>query len=107
MSVYLIRTREFKESDKPIYKIGRTSQPVLNRTNSYSKGSELILTCKCLYSDSKNIENIIKREFSKFFKLRKDLGSTETFEGDVGLMRNHMLNILDRFDTDVTPMDIG
>lgn len=104
MSVYLLRTREFKETNKPVYKIGRTDP---NKPSNYPKGSELILSCKCIHSDYKIIENIIRKEFSQNFRQRKDLGGTQTFEGDLGLMRNCMLDILYRFDTDIVPMDLG
>ena len=107
MSIYMLRTREFKNSNKSIYKIGRTDQPVLNRTNTYPKGSELILTCQC--PDPKTIEDIIKKNFTQLFKLRKDLGSTETFEGDMITMRNCILEIILNYNSSdgVIPMDLS
>lgn len=109
MSIYMIRTREFLNAGKSVYKIGRTDQPVLNRTNTYPKGSELVLTCQCIHNNPRYIENIIKKIFTEKFMLRKDLGSTETFEGDISNMRNCMLEIIHAYDVDtgVCPMDIG
>ena len=40
--IYLIREREFKYSNKPVYKIGRTNK-IATRMNSYPKDSEVYL----------------------------------------------------------------
>ena len=40
--IYLIREREFKYNNKPVYKIGRTSK-IATRMNSYPKDSEVYL----------------------------------------------------------------
>ena len=40
--IYLIREREFKYNNKPVYKIGRTNK-IATRMNSYPKDSEVYL----------------------------------------------------------------
>jgi len=40
--IYLIREREFIKTNEPIYKIGKTKQPCLNRLYNYPKGTALI-----------------------------------------------------------------
>ncbi len=41
-SIYLIIEREFLKTDENIIKIGKTTQPLLKRYNSYPKGSKLM-----------------------------------------------------------------
>jgi len=54
-NIYLIRTREFVNSNKEIYKIGKTSQELNKRISSYGKGCELLFTLNC---DNYNLDKI-------------------------------------------------
>lgn len=76
--IYLIREREFINCNKSVYKLGRTKQELLKRFNQYPKGSELIIQVKV--NNCVSGEDFLKKEFIKFFKQRKDIG-TEYFEG--------------------------
>ena len=48
-SIYLLQTREFVKST--IYKIGKTTKPLLKRFNQYPNGSRLILQMECIDCD--------------------------------------------------------
>lgn len=100
----MFRTKEHKDEHKPIYKIGFNAP---NKPSNCPRSSEIILLCKCMYSDHKMIENTIEKEFNKNFKQRKDLGNTQTFEGDPSLMRDCILDIIYTMDNDIVPMDLG
>lgn len=45
--IYLLIVREFKNSKKNVYKIGRTKQENHKRFNQYPKGSSLLLQIIC------------------------------------------------------------
>jgi hypothetical protein len=45
--VYLLQTREFINSNLPVYKIGKTKQTNNLRFNSYPKGSKLFVQLCC------------------------------------------------------------
>jgi hypothetical protein len=81
--VYLIQEREFVQSGKPIFKIGKTKQPNFARFKQYSKGSIVIHHSTCFNCDE------CEKEIITFFKLkykqRTDIG-TESFEGDYRVM---------------------
>ena len=70
-SIYLLHTREFMSLKKPIYKLGKTTKPLLDRFNQYPKGSDLLLQIKCPdcdYCEKKllemfKIKYIIKSEY--------------------------------------------
>jgi hypothetical protein len=81
--VYLIQEREFVQSGKPIFKIGKTKQPNFARLNQYPKGSVVIHHSACFNCDE------CEKEIITFFKLkyhqRSDIGS-EYFEGNYKVM---------------------
>jgi hypothetical protein len=57
--MYLVRTREFKSLNRPIYKVGMTSQcpdTRITRLHKYTKGSEIYLVLQCHVLDVKLIE---------------------------------------------------
>ena len=87
---YLLRTREFKNSNENIYKIGRSAN-LNNRIKNYPNNSEIILKI--------NIENEIETEklimviFKKIFIQRKDIGY-EYFEGNIKDIKNKFKNII-------------
>ena len=64
--IYLVRTREFKSLNRPIYKVGRTSQcpdTRINRLHKYTKGSEIYLVLQCHVDDVGLIEKEILENF--------------------------------------------
>jgi hypothetical protein len=90
--IYLIYEREFINSNKNIYKIGKTKQLNSKRFNQYPKGSILLFQLIC--QDCDKMENILVDIFKNKYKQRKDIG-TEYFEGDGNDMINTIyLNIL-------------
>ena len=91
--VYMLRERESIRLNENIYKIGKTTQIPKKRFNSYPKNSELIL---CLQvNNCHNIENEIKKIFTRKFNKRHDHGS-EYFEGDINAMRQEFQNIVNK-----------
>ena len=77
--IYIIKEREFINSNQNIYKIGKTINPK-QRLGSYPKGSQVYLIQPC--RDCDVAEREILKIFKYKFKERKDLGN-EYFEGDV------------------------
>ena len=68
--LYLVRTREFKSLNRPIYKVGRTSQcpdTRINRLHKYTKGSEIYLILQCHVDDVGLIEKEILEIFCHRF----------------------------------------
>jgi len=64
--LYLVRTREFKALNRPIYKVGRTSQcpdTRITRLHKYTKGSEIYLILQCHVEDVSLIEKEILERF--------------------------------------------
>jgi hypothetical protein len=64
--IYLVRTREFKSLNRPIYKVGRTSQcpdTRITRLHKYTKGSEIYLILYCNVDDVSLIEKEILEQF--------------------------------------------
>ena len=64
--IYLVRTREFKSLNQPIYKVGRTSQcpdTRITRLHKYTKGSEIYLILQCHVGDVSLIEKEILEQF--------------------------------------------
>jgi len=64
--IYLVRTREFKSLNRPIYKVGRTSQcpdTRIGRLHKYTKGSEIYLVLQCHVDDVSLIEKEILEQF--------------------------------------------
>jgi hypothetical protein len=64
--IYLVRTREFKSLNRPIYKVGKTSQcpdTRITRLHKYTKGSEIYLILQCHINDVSLIEKEILEQF--------------------------------------------
>lgn len=64
--IYLVRTREFKSLNRPIYKVGKTSQcpdTRITRLHKYTKGSEIYLILQCHINDVSLIEKEILEAF--------------------------------------------
>lgn len=87
--IYLVREREFIFRDLPIYKIGKTRQPMNSRLVGYPKGTQLILS---ILSDKPEIdESELKLLFTQQYNRRLDIG-TEYFEGNPYKMISHIIN---------------
>ena len=89
--VYMIHTREFKNSNQDIYKIGRTSQLNLKRVNSYPKGSKL--HCQLRVANSYVVEKQIMHNFKKIFVQKLEIG-LEYFEGNYLEMEDKFIDIV-------------
>jgi hypothetical protein len=89
-TIYLLQTREFIQLKQPVYKIGRTNQPLEKRFKQYPKGSQLLYSNTCC--NSVNTETILLRYFKEQFKHRGDIGK-EYFEGNP----YKMIEIIDYF----------
>lgn len=76
--IYLIQTREFKNMNENVYKIGKTKQDNLKRINQYPKGSQLLLQQICSNCDV--LESLLIKEFRDKYIHRKDIGN-EYFQG--------------------------
>lgn len=64
--IYLVRTREFKSLNRPIYKVGKTAQcpdTRIARLHKYTKGSEIYLILQCHVNDVSLIEKEILERF--------------------------------------------
>ena len=89
--VYLLQTREFRNSRQPIYKIGRTKQENFKRFGNYDKGFVMLFQGSC--RDCEKLEKQIIILFSNKYKRRLDLGQ-ELFEGDQLRMMGDMCDIV-------------
>ena len=76
--IYLIREREFVNSDEQVYKIGRTTN-VKNRMNQYPKDSQVILITPV--TDSVWYETQLIKIFEERFE-RAVCGDNETVVGN-------------------------
>jgi hypothetical protein len=88
--IYLIMEREFIESNKNIYKIGRTKQKNLDRLHQYPKQSILLFQIACI--DSIVCEKNLKQIFSEIFIKHPEIG-TEYFQGNP----NQMIDIIYKY----------
>ena len=69
--MYLVRTREFKSLNRPVYKVGMTSQcpdTRIPRLHKYTKGSEIYLLLQCHVLDVKLIEKEILEKTESLLK---------------------------------------
>ena len=96
-SIYLLREREFVNTNTPVYKIGMTQQEPNKRLNKYPKNSELVIVMGVPINKTVQIEKHLIREFKKEFNHRHDIGA-EYFEGDVqNMMRKIFTFIMGSF----------
>ncbi len=94
--VYLLHEREFLNSGRQLYKIGRTSQSPNDRFDDYPKGSCVVFYLRV--PDSKATEKAIKAAFKIKFKQDRDIGQ-EYFEGDVNEMIQTLFFIATKMDS--------
>ena len=87
--IYIIREREFKNSNQDVYKIGRTGN-FMKRFLQYPKNSELIFVSKVI--DSVKKEKEIIQILKKNLKQRRDIG-IEYFEGKQELLVEYVKEI--------------
>ena len=81
--IYLLQEREFYQSNKNVYKFGKTQQKADNRIRrftEYKRGSKILLLMECHNDSLLDIESKIRKEFKKNFKQHID--GHEHFEGD-------------------------
>lgn len=88
--IYLLRTREFANTNKNIFKIGRTCQRLTDRFRGYPRSTEIWLTRKV--TDDIMFENKIIESFDVKFIKRSEIGR-EYYEGDVYEMMNEINEI--------------
>jgi hypothetical protein len=93
--IYLLHTREFINTNKQIYKLGRSNH-LENRVKQYPNGSIIMLMLKCKNSKSCKT-NLIKLFKSKF--IQKTFYGTEYFEGNNNDMIIEIFKYIYNFDT--------
>lgn len=97
-AIYLLREREFINSNQHIYKVGKTKQEHLKRFSSYPKGSELLFQTIC--KDCDQCEKSILQALANKFEKQRDIGS-EYFKGNFEDMIDLIFEILTKRTTDV------
>jgi hypothetical protein len=89
--IYLLQEREFVESNRLIYKIGKSKQINASRIRQYPKGSILLFQKICKNCDLNETE--LKKLFNEKYIKHSEIGS-EYFEGDY----NEMIRDIFKFD---------
>ena len=89
--VYLFHTREFFNSNQPIYKIGKTTKPNFTRFSNYPKGSVMLFQSSC--RNCHELEMIIITLFTSKYVRKIDFGR-EYFEGDQSSMIGDLCDIV-------------
>ena len=106
--VYIMYIREFLKCKEPTYKVGETKDIDYRCKNGYPKGSELL---SCIFvKDRLSAEAKIKtlcREHPELIYRKHDLGSTETFTGDINIIKNIMTNVCEEQQLNLVTQDIS
>jgi hypothetical protein len=89
--IYLLQTREFLNSNQPIYKIGKTTKSNFIRFNQYPNGSVLLFQSSCY--DCNELERRIINLFTMRYKICTLIGR-EYFEGDSRNMIMDLCNLV-------------
>ena len=89
--VYLFHTREFLNSNQPIYKIGKTTKPNFTRFTNYPKGSVMLFQSACL--NCHELEKTIITLFTSKY-IQKTYFGREYFEGDQRSMIGDLCDIV-------------
>jgi hypothetical protein len=89
--IYLLQNRTSIQTNKSIYKIGRTSQPNFERFKGYDKGYKILLHIIC--DNCIEIETNLIQLFKIKYKHREDYGN-EYFEGDYKEMIKDIYNAI-------------
>lgn len=90
--IYVIQEREFVKDNQKIYKIGKTTQDINIRVQSYPKNS--VLKYLKQVDDCNFIEKQIIKEFDKLFVRKPEYGR-EYYEGDIKNMTKEIEKITD------------
>jgi hypothetical protein len=98
--IYLIREREFINSEKNVFKIGKTTQRPEKRMANYPKDSEIILFVQVNNCDT--MEPLLIDRFKNKFRQCTEIG-TESFEGDRYLMMDEIITSIKYHDIDAPP----
>ncbi len=96
--IYLVHVREHRESNKQIYKIGKTKQDNFNRLKSYPRGTVLLFMTIC--NDCDTTEKTLITLFHENF-IHHPLYGNEYFEGDY----KKMIDLIYSIVKDETPID--
>jgi hypothetical protein len=98
--LYIFYEKQFIERSQPIYKIGYTIRNARDRLGAYEPGTKIVYEYYLNLSQPEiyEIESEIKRVFGTKFK--PYLPSTERFEGDIKLIKNEFISIIDRMTKD-------
>jgi hypothetical protein len=91
--IYLLQEREFVNSEKSIYKLGKSKQDNTARVRQYPKGSILLFQKICNNCDSNETE-LIKLFNEKYVK-HSEIGN-EYFEGNVNEMMRDIFQLTDK-----------
>jgi len=94
--IYLLQEERFIETNKNIYKIGR-SKTIYTRVSNYENGSIVYLMVGCANSES--IETELIKIFNNDFKLAKYYGN-EYFIGDLEAMKDTIIEYIKTVETD-------
>lgn len=78
--IYLIRLREFANTNEQTYKIGKTTRQIMDRISEYPKDSELYMNI--YVPDCHALETKILNKMKMLFVQRLDIGN-ETFTGPI------------------------
>jgi hypothetical protein len=98
--LYLLREREFVNTNQPIYKIGKTRQENGKRFGGYSK--DTVIEFMLRVADSDAAETEAKRKFDQLFKKRTEIGS-ESYEGDRVTMLTELAKFIAPIEAKVAP----
>jgi hypothetical protein len=98
--LYVIRVREYVNSNQNIYKIGKTKQEPHKRMAGYPKDSELYLTVCVDNCDLKEKELI--KQCKERFAIRHDIGD-EYFQGDVKEIMKLIFQLSDSWNPSKPP----
>jgi hypothetical protein len=101
--IYLLKTREFVNSEKNVFKIGKSSKPGATRISDYPKGSVLYFLITVINEDI--IERKLIDLFSREFVQKKEYGN-EYFEGEYKEIIRLMLKIVDEEEKIINDKDI-
>lgn len=98
--IYLIREREFVNTNEPIYKIGKSIN-IKSRMPSYPKNSVIIAIFHTKRFDVHRIERELISICDKRFKQRKDIGR-EYYEADVNDLVNEITRMIKKIYSSTT-----
>lgn len=102
--LYIFYEKEFRDKNKPIYKIGYTSRNARDRLLGYSSDTKIVLEfyLNLPPNEIMDIETEIKRKFRVRFV--PCLPSTERFAGDIEEIKKYFIEIIEEKtrDKDIT-----